>query len=138
MAGRWLLPALAVAFLAALALLRSCSGVLRAEARVAPARAVAAATALDVVDVLALLARHGGDLPQAELEALARRYRALRDELGAEPLAVVALAGHDRLARSLRAAAPADPEAALRAHPAGVEWQRFETLRGRFRERLPR
>ena len=138
MCGRWLLPGLAVAFLLALAALRSRSGVVRAEARAAEARAVASATGLDGVDVLALHAARGGRLPQSELEALARRCRALREELGGEALAILALAGHEALARSLRERAPTDLDAALRGHPEGSEWQRFQTLRERFRQRAPR
>ena len=120
---------MSLAFLALFSVQRHSSDLLEVEQRAGVAQAVAAAAGEPAALVMALHYVRGGELQQAELEVLVRRYQELRTELGSPALAAVALE-QSEVARRLLAEAGgvAAAEAALWRAPEGVIAGRIESV----------
>lgn len=122
-------------FLAGFFALRAGSPVLAAESQLVELRELARRTGVSVASALALRALHL-ELDDAAFAAGLDRFAASARDLG-EPMAAVALAGHETIARGWLAAA-SSPEVAWTAHRldreavAGVA---FEQWRARFARR---
>jgi len=131
--ARWL-AGFAVVYLAAFALLRSTSPVVRIAARRDEAARVAAASGLQVEETLALLDLAGPRLGETEWLALAQEAAAAAARHGDLGLGVAAALGHGDLVRELHGgAAPAEARARLRARREGIVLARFDAMVARYR-----
>jgi hypothetical protein len=133
-----ILAVLAAVFLLLLVVLRESSRFLRVERGAGTAAPIAAQTGLPLVDLLALHELHGGGLDEPALRRLAEQFGKDRVELRSEPLAALAsVIGLDPVQRSVRRDGPIVAEQRWRREPEGVSIVRWETMRERFRDRLP-
>lgn len=132
-----MLGSLSILFFVAFAFQRSRSTFLAVEARATEAAAIAGATGLTAVEVMALHELAGGSLTDAELEQRARRFAELRARYGHDGLAILALTGHEgeaeRLHREESDALSLD--ARIRELPEGIVAVRYAAMRERFAER---
>lgn len=133
-----ILAVLAAVFLLLLVVLRGGSRFLRVERGAGSAAPIAAQAGLQLVDLLALHELHGGGLDELALRRLAEQFGRDRVELRSEPLAALAsVIGLDRVQRSVRRDGPVVAEQHWRREPEGISIVRWETMRERFRDRLP-
>lgn len=136
----WALAGLCLLFLLAFFVQRSRSAVLTIEGERPLAERVAEQSDLTVAEVMSLRELLGANLSEAEVLEAAQELSEMREELP-ERLAILTVAGHEELARSLWEEAEKDPLQAvllLRVRPENIVPTRFANMTKRFDERLPR
>ena len=132
-----MLGSLSILFFVAFAIQRGRSTFLAVEARAAEAAAIAGATGLATIEVMALHELANGGLTAAELERRARRFAGLRRRFGHDGLAILALTGHEAEAQRLhrQESDALSLDARIRALPEGIVAVRYAAMRERFAER---
>ena len=134
------LAGLCLLFLLAFFVQRSRSAFLTIENGRSLAGRVAEQADMTVVEVMALRELLGLDLSEDRLQEAAERFALLREEMQ-DDLAVLAVAGHEDLARSLWKEAGEDPTKAnvlLRPRPEAIVPVRFKIMMKQFARRLSR
>lgn len=137
MKSGWALAGLCLLFLAAFFFQRSRSPVLRIEADRPLAERVARQTGLTVPEVMSLRELLGLDRSEEQLTADAQLFVATRVEQG-DQLAILTIAGHEDLARSLWERSGGDPSRArtlLTELPEAILAVRFADMTIRFARR---
>ncbi len=137
MKSGWALGVLALLFLLAFFIQRSCSVVLEIEDDRPLAERIALKSGMTIPEVMALRELLGLDQTDEQLQRAAEQFSQLRTVRG-DGLAILTVAGHEDLASELWEQSGRDPsrgKVLLRERPEAILAVRFESMTGRFARR---